>query len=382
MPGGRAEAGEVISLRRRPGRPVTVGADTAYVLYTSGSTGHPKGVVISRASLEYFVGWAARALPLSPADQIAQYAPLHFDLPVYDLFVGLTAGACLHLVDRVTAMLPAAVYRLLAARRVSVLYAVPSALNALMRSAGMAAGGLPSLRRVMFAGEAFHMPQLRRLRGALPRSARLFNLYGPIETNVVTWHEVDDQDLAGDEVPIGVPLPGTGIRLWGGGAMLDLRPQAEGEIVVSGPAVSPGYLGDPVRTARTRLAAASGETFYRTGDHARVDGHGRLIFRGRKDDMVKIRGSRVELGEVEAVLTAHPEVAEALVRVRGPDHETALHASVVLMERSAATGPLLRQWLAQRLPAYMVPRAVEVLPRLPVTSTGKLTRQAEVEAWS
>jgi amino acid adenylation domain-containing protein len=377
MPEGDWGQRGLVGLRRQPARQVSLSPGTACILYTSGSTGRPKGVVISRANLEYFVGWAAEAFPLSATDQVAQFSPLHFDLSVYDLFVGLSSGACLHLVDRATAMFPSAVYQLLTERRVTVLYAVPSALNALMRAPGMSTCGLPALRRILFAGEKFHVPQLSRLHMMLPRAARLFNLYGPIETNVVTWHEVEEDDLTADEIPIGLPVSGTIVRLWRDGVLNELWPGAKGEIVVAGPAVSPGYLGDPVRTSQARLAGGPDGMFYRTGDNAQVDGHGRLVFRGRNDAMVKVRGNRVEPGEVEAVLTAHPAVSEALVRMCGSSDEATLQASVVLTAGSGATGPSLRQWLARRLPAYMVPRAVDVVSRVPVTSTGKLLRRLE-----
>ncbi|GAA2437755.1 D-alanine--poly(phosphoribitol) ligase [Actinomadura vinacea] len=390
--GWSREAGEIlvgdllVARREAAGSPDIAANELAYVLYTSGSTGVPKGVMISAVNAGYFVDWAAAAFPLGPGDRVAQHAPLHFDLPVYDIYVALTSGACLHLMDDRTVMFPAAAYRFLRDRDITALYAVPSALNALTRRSRLLESGLPRLRRLLYAGEEYHVPQLRTLVSALPERTRVANLYGPVETNVVTWADVTPELLAGTRMPIGGPVPGTEVRLLGDDGVPRTGP-AEGELIVSGPSVTPGYLHDPERTAHAMLtlpggggdgAAGRGRVYYRTGDFAEADAAGVLRFRGRRDGMVKTRGFRVELGEVEAAILAHPGIAQAVVRpVPHPEHGTVLEAHVVADGSAAAPrDSALRHWLTGQVPAYMVPVTVAFHEELPVTSTGKIARSA------
>ncbi|MEU6037809.1 amino acid adenylation domain-containing protein [Actinomadura sp. NPDC047616] len=374
-------AGELLVARRdAAGSPDIAANELAYVLYTSGSTGVPKGVMISTVNAGYFVDWAAAAFPLRPGDHVAQHAPLHFDLPVYDVYVALTSGACLHLMDERTVMFPAAAYRFLRDRGITALYAVPSALNALTRRSRLVDHGLPRLRQLLYAGEEYHVPQLRTLVSALPEGTRVANLYGPVETNVVTWADVTPELLAGSRMPIGGPVPGTDVRLLGDDGV-PRAASAEGELIVSGPSVTPGYLHDPGRTARAMLGLPDGDgrrVYYRTGDFAEADAAGVLRFRGRRDGLVKTRGFRVELGEVEAAILAHPGIAQAVVRpVPHPEHGTVLEAHVVPDGPGAAPeASALRHWLTGQVPGYMVPATVTFHEELPVTSTGKIARSA------
>jgi amino acid adenylation domain-containing protein len=369
--------------------------DLAYVLYTSGSTGRPKGVLTSRENASFFVDWTAREFPLGAGDRVAQHAPLHFDLPVYDVFTTLVSGATVHLMDARTTLFPAACYAFLRERAITSLYAVPSALSALVTRSPLRTDGLPALRRLLYAGEEFPVPRLREFRAALPGAARVVNLYGPVETNVVTWQEVDADVLAGRRVPIGRAVPGLTVRLLDGAGRMGAAPGDEGEIVVAGPSVSPGYLGDPERTSATRvLGPVDGgvATYYRTGDFARVDPAGRLCFQGRRDGMVKTRGFRVEIGDVEAALVAHPAVTEAVVSpVPHAEFGTVLAAHVTVRDGARSPGAPpgddppsereLQRWVGGLLPAYMVPASVRLHAALPTTSTGKVAR-AELAAES
>jgi L-proline---[L-prolyl-carrier protein] ligase len=354
--------------------------DEAYLLYTSGSTGQPKGVVITRRNATAFIRWAAATFPLRPGDQVAVHAPLHFDLPVYDLYVGLAGGATLHLVAERTALFPQALHRFLAERAVTHLYAVPSALTALVHRSTLPDAGLPALRQILYAGEEFRPAALTALMRAVPRAA-VSNLYGPVETNVVTSWTLRRPPEDTERVPIGRPIDGVTLALLAETGEASELGAVEGEIVIAGDCVTPGYLARPDLTGQAMIDLTT-ETgtrrFYRTGDFARRDAAGVLHLLGRRDGLVKTRGYRVELGEIEAVIGGHPEVAEVVV-VAEPDPEltSRLHAVVVAAAGRPADDRLAERVVTHcraRLPGYMVPGRVHVVADLPRTSTGKVAR--------
>ncbi|MFE5501190.1 amino acid adenylation domain-containing protein [Amycolatopsis japonica] len=376
---------DLVALLGAPGEsvawPEPASADEAYVLYTSGSTGTPKGVVITHGNAAAFVSWAERAFPLDPSDQVAVHAPLHFDLPVYDLYAGLGAGARLHLVPERDALFPQAFGRFLRERRITHLYAVPTALSALVHRTNLHEEGLPHLRRVLFAGEEFRAAPLAELMRALPHT-RMANLYGPIETNVVTSHRVEVPPEPDTRIPIGSPVDGVTIGLCTEDGHLSLEGAAEGELVVAGDCVTPGYLNRPELT-EAAILHKGGHRFYRTGDLARRDEDGTLRLLGRNDGLVKTRGYRVELGDIETHLAAHPDVdSVAVVAVPDPALTNALHAAVVPRGavRPESLIPALLRHCRDRLPHYMVPARVHVLDGLPTTGTGKTSKRALIGA--
>lgn len=352
-------------------------ARIAYVLFTSGSTGVPKGVAISHGNAAHFVNWALERFQLTAHDRIAVHAPLHFDLPVLDVYGGLAAGATVCPIDEGTVLFPSAVKRFLIERQISVMYAVPSAWAALATRGGLAPGELP-LRLVLYAGEEFHVGSLRRLCALVP-DARVFNLYGPVETNVVTEHEVRPADLDSSHVPIGVPLPGVEVHLRGEDSGVVREPGESGEICIAGPTLSPGYLGESGLDApRVDLETPVGIlSCFPTGDHARWNSEGELVFAGRRDGLVKVRGFRVEIGDVEAALLRHRDVSESAVYpVEQEGSVKALHAVVVPRAEAAFDVEELIAWCRSLLPAYMVPAEIRLEPRLEYTSTGKVDRRA------
>jgi amino acid adenylation domain-containing protein len=357
--------------------------DLAYILYTSGSTGEPKGVMLSHRNGLCFVEWAAREYGLTHEDRCANQAPFHFDLSTFDLFAAAAAGASVWPVSPRIASFPAAVAKQWAGDRLSVWYATPSSLILMLTRGNLAQLDLSALRVLLFAGEVFPVKFLRELMKLAPH-ARYANLYGPTETNVCTYLNVDRAPDTDEPLPIGRPCP------YDEGLVLDesLAPVPEGgvgELWIRGESVMHGYWGRPERTALSlqpiEIAPGITDLAYRTGDLVRVRPDGNYEFLGRRDHQVKTRGYRVELGEIETRLATHPDVSEAVV-VAIPDEEiTNRLKAVIVLKAGASTGAdTLKQHCAESLPRYMVPETIEFRSELPRTSSGKVDRRALTDA--
>lgn len=348
----------------------------AYVLYTSGSTGAPKGVMISHRNALAFVEWAASEMRLSPHDRVSSHAPFHFDLSIFDLFATASAGGSVALVPGSLSLFPVELARFIDEAGITVWYSVPSVLRMLAEKGGLSPGSLVALRAVLFAGEVFPAPGLAELMRLLPH-AEFWNLYGPTETNVCTAFRVREPPVPDrGDIPIGSAVCGDDVFLIGpGGACAD-RGEV-GEIYVTGPTVAMGYWNDPERT-RERFVKdprGGGERAYRTGDLAIEGPPGVFTFVGRRDHQVKSRGYRIELGEVEQALHLHPQViACAVVALPDPLLGSLLHGHVVTREPVGVAD--LRRHLGTLLPSYMVPESFSFHADLPRTSTGKIDRQA------
>ncbi|MFH2054310.1 MAG: amino acid adenylation domain-containing protein [bacterium] len=357
--------------------------DLAYILYTSGSTGTPKGVVHTHRSGADFVCWVRDTYRITAGDVFSSHAPFHFDLSISDLYVPLGCGGTVRLISSLEAMLPPYLVRGVAEWGITVWYSVPSILIAMMETGGLETAGFGRVRVLFFAGEVFPAPQLRRLRRALP-GVRMANLFGPTETNVCTYYDLPDDVPADRPIPIGKACENLE------SFVLDDQGReagvgVEGTLWIRGGNLMSGYWNDPERTAATLKPDPRGRAgvAYCTGDRVRLQPDGDYEFLGRRDHMVKIRGFRVDTGEVEAALAAQPAVLEAVVvAVAGGESGTRLAASIVPRAGAAVTVGDLRAFCAERLPVYMVPELVEVRDALPRTSTGKADRKALQAAWS
>ncbi|MEU9845551.1 amino acid adenylation domain-containing protein [Actinomadura sp. NPDC048032] len=361
----------------------------AFILHTSGSKGVPKGVVLSHGNARAFVEWAVDEFGLGPADRVSSHAPFHFDLSVLDLFATCRAGGCVVLVPESQVGLGGALNKFVAEQRITVWYSVPGALTRMLaaKNSGLLAGS--RLRVVLFAGETFPIARLRHLHSLVPEVG-FYNLYGPTETNVCVFHRVRQSDVAEHRrqpVPIGRACPYAATFIVdGAGRPVEHEPGASGELCVAGDSVMLGYWRDGDLTAEKTLsiARAGGETVraYRTGDLVRLDDELNYVFCGREDDMVKIRGHRVEIGEIEAILSAADNVREAAcVAVDDGTGERVVEAYVVPETHPLDVSAVRRHCLAE-IPRYMVPERFHVRTAFPVTGTGKIDRKRLGETWA
>ncbi|PAZ12591.1 non-ribosomal peptide synthetase, partial [Streptomyces sp. SA15] len=348
--------------------PHLTGDHLAYVIYTSGSTGQPKGVAVPHRNVIRLLESTRHWFDFGPDDVWTLFHSYAFDFSVWELWGALLHGGTLVIVPFEVSREPEEFVRLLARERVTVLNQTPSAFGELLRV------GISSdlvLRYIVFGGEALDPAQVAEWYTRHPQdSTVLVNMYGITETTV---HVTGLPLSAGRVSGIGRTVPDLRAYVLDAGLRL-VPPGVTGELYVAGAGLARGYLGRPGLTAGRFVAdpfGTSGERMYRTGDLARWTSEGELEYMGRADDQVKVRGFRIEPGEVEAALAAHPEVAQAAVLVR----DGRLVGYVVAADPSRAPAPAtVRRQAARTLPDHMVPSAVVVLDRLPLTANGKLDR--------
>jgi len=365
-----------------PHIPALIESDLAYILYTSGSTGNPKGVMLSHRAALTFVEWAHDTFEVTHEDRLSSHAPFHFDLSVFDLYVTFKAGATVHLLSPILSIFPVRLAQYIAANQLTVWYSVPSILTQLILRGELATLDLSALRTVLFAGEVFPTKYLRQLVKAIPH-AQHYNLYGPTETNVITYHHVQSADIATEvtqTLPIGVACANSHLfALKEDGSHATVG--EEGELVARGPTLMRGYWGLPERTAESFIAqpittGLDVEKLYRTGDRVEVGEGGLFHFRGRLDNMIKSRGYRIELGDIETTLYSHPAIAEAVV-LAVPDEEIShrLMAVIVPKAGSELEARPVKAHVGTQLPQYMVPDEIHFVAELSYTSTGKVDRR-------
>jgi amino acid adenylation domain-containing protein len=363
------------------------GQDPAHILFTSGSTGIPKGVVISHDNVIHFVQWAVQHFGMESTDRVSGHSPLHFDLSTFDLYGSLAAGATLYPIPPEANLLPHKLALFIEDAGLTQWFSVPSILNHMAKLDVVRPGGFPSLRRLLWCGERFPTSGVRYWMQHLPQ-VRFTNLYGPTETTIASsYYDVpscprDERE----EIPIGQGCDGEELLVLDS----DLRqlPRGEiGDLYIRGPGLSQGYWRDPVRTAAAFIANPFNDQpddrLYRTGDLAKLDDQGQVVLLGRADTQVKSRGYRIELGEIEAALDGIPELQESAVVAVGSDgfEGNLLCCAYVARPGGEVAPPILRQRLAQVVPAYMLPSKWKQLDRLPLNQNGKTDRPALRELW-
>lgn len=343
--------------------------------------------MISHRNSLTFVNWAADCVGLSADDRVSSHAPLHFDLSIFDIFSSCLAGATIILVPEGASTFPVQLTRLIERERISVWYSVPSVLTLMVLYGQLAPHDLSCLRTIIFAGEVFPVKYLRQLMAALPQ-ARYLNWYGPTETNVCTFYEVPPLDPERTvPIPIGKACANTEVFAVNIAGEKVTEPGESGELYVRGPSLMQGYWGHPEKTAkvlmRNPFQPHFNELMYKTGDIVTLDADGNYLYLGREDGMIKTRGYRVELGEIEAVLYGHPAIREVAV-LPVPDEVLGnrLRAVISLYEGASLTREEVLAFCHQQLPHYMVPDMIEFREVLPKTSTGKTDRVGLARSFS
>ena len=352
--------------------------DLAYILYTSGSTGEPKGVAISHLNSLTFVNWCFDEFGVTSSDKVSSHAPFHFDLSILDLFCTIKAAATICLVPNDIHAFPVRLARWIAEQGITIWYSVPSALIQLVERGRLDANKYDRLRKILFAGEVFPIKYLRQLVQAIPHPD-YYNLYGPTETNVCTYYKVRPSDVEPERtepVPIGKACANTAVI-----AIDDqgrpVREHGEGELYVRSSTVMKGYWGRPDATAKVVLPNflndRFSDTIYKTGDIVRPLPGGDYQYVGRRDKMIKSRGYRIELGEIEAALYTHPAVNEAAA-VAIADEKIGARIVAYIVSNNGLDARELENHCKDRLPRYMMPEKFEFRLGLPKTSTGKVDK--------
>jgi len=355
-------------------------SDPYYVIFTSGSTGEPKGVVITHSCLASFLHWMLAEQRFdSGTETFLNQAPFSFDLSVMDLYLSLVTGGTLVSLTSDDIANPRQLYRTLSTSEVTTWVSTPSFAQLCLAEPGFAAAMLPALRRFLFCGETLPPAVAAQLLERFPTAA-IWNTYGPTEATVATTSVLIDRDILRRyaPLPVGAPMPGARIVIRDD-AGRSLADGERGEIVIAGPNVSPGYLDAPALTERA-FFDLDGQRAYRTGDQGRVV-DGMLFFEGRIDSQIKLNGYRIELGDIEANLRADPLVRDAVVVVMAKAGRADSLAAFVILREPAAVGATgaaraLRSRLAERVPAYMLPRKVCLVDAFPMTGNGKADRRA------
>ena len=349
--------------------------DLAYIMFTSGSTGTPKGMIHTHANGMIYADNLASEHNLKSSDIFLNLAPLHFDMAVMDFFACPMVGGTTIIVPQAHSRMPASLTALAAKEKATIWYSVPFAMTQMLQYGAMDKHDLSSLRWMIYGGEAIALKHLRGLMHALP-NARFCNAYGPAETHQVSSYNIDQvPDETLDVIPIGKPWKTVDILIVDKDDT-QVQPGQTGELLVRAPSCMRGYWGDAEKTKkaffRKQLIDQIYDTYYRTGDLVSQQSDGMMFFHGRKDRQIKVRGFRIELDEVEAVLSSYETVKECAV-VTSPDHQ-----SLIAIMTTKTCAPIDQMHVIKHcqktLPPYAVPSQVLVVKDFPRTTSQKINR--------
>ena len=354
--------------------------DSAYIMYSSGSTGRPKGITHTHASGLAYAKLSVATYDVTSDDVIANHSPINFDMSTFGYFSSCYAGATTLIIPAAHSKAPVSLAKLAADHKVTIWYSVPLALQQMLQHAPLDELDFSSMRWVLYGGEPFPPKHLRALMKKWPH-ARVSNVYGPAEVNQCTYYHVPAQ-YAADYRNLPVPIG----RTWdqADGLIIDaedeiIDDQRSGELVICSPTMMLGYWGRPELNKKALFhhvdPSGSPKVYYRTGDLVKRREDGNLMFLGRKDRQVKVRGYRVELDDIERTLSNHPDVEEAGVYWILNGSEKEIQATIICDENSKADEISLKNYLKSCLSAYAIPNRITLVSDLPRTGSGKIDRK-------
>ena len=352
------------------------GACIAYVMFTSGSTGMPKGVAVTHQNVLHFIAWGISRFSIDGADNFANLSPMYFDNSVFDFYIGLFSGASLTPLHRRLMNAPVAMIAYVARMGCTIWFSVPSLLIYVTTMKALTPASLPAIRRFVFGGEGYPKVELIKLYRMFSKQARLVNVYGPTEcTCICSAYDLSDDDFAN---LAGLPSLGQLNPNFDHLVLDDEGQEANlGELCLIGPNVASGYFNDPERSAASFVTLTHPKRFmkrmYRTGDLVKREG-GQLHFVGRKDNQIKHMGYRIELEEIEHALMKLPGVTQAAVIYHRTGTAFGKLIAFVASAEALDDAALLRR-LADHVPDYMVPSRLIVTDHLPKNPNGKVDRQ-------
>ncbi|MBL7129978.1 MAG: amino acid adenylation domain-containing protein [Candidatus Omnitrophica bacterium] len=352
----------------------------ANILYTSGSTDQPKGVMATHRALTACIDNVFKYYMLSSKERISSTVPLHFSMSVFEIFVTIKAGATICLVPSGMFAFPTSLANFIEKERLTVWHSVPSVITPLVLYGNLKERNLSSLRLVHLGGEVIPVEYLRQFMSIVPH-AQCYNIYGSAETHEITRFHINQSSNSVTIIPVGKPWEEVEIFLVDeAGNLVQKEEGATGELYVYTPSLMQGYWADKKRTDQVLFRSSfhpqeKEVKIYRTGDIAKIDQDGNYVLIGRADSTIKRGGIRIGLDEIEAVLFNRPEVREAAVVVKGQGVRPEIKAVIVLQKRSFLSEEDIRGFCRKKLARYMVPDRFEFRDFLPRTSTGKIDKK-------